>query len=270
MRNKVPEISLAFWAIKICAAMLGETFGDFLSMTLQLGYASSAAILFSFFVVTLAAQFASKNLHPFVYWSVIVATTMLGNTMADYLDRTSGLGYIAGSALLAVLLVGVLALWRFTTGSVSVNNVTTPKVEMFYWTAVLISNTLGTALGDCLSTSSGLGFQSAALVFGGLLALVALAYSFTHLSHTLLFWLAFVLTRPLGATLADSLTKPLAEGGLNLGRVESSLVIAVFIIVCILFTSQRSEQPQSPVAPVPKPIEAPRRRRTKKQSPKEG
>jgi uncharacterized membrane-anchored protein len=257
MRNKVPEISLAFWAIKVCAAMLGETFGDFLSMTLQLGYAFSAAILLGFFIVTLAAQFASKNLHPFVYWSVIVATTMLGNTMADYLDRTSGLGYIAGSALLAVLLVGVLALWRFTTGSVSVNNVTTPKVEMFYWTAVLISNTLGTALGDCLSTSSGLGFQSAALVFGGLLALVALAYFFTHLSHTLLFWLAFVLTRPLGATLADSLTKPLAEGGLNLGRMESSLVIAAFIIVCILLTSERSEQPQSHFAPVPQPIEDP-------------
>ena len=242
MQNKVPEVTFAFWVIKICATTLGETFGDFLSMTLQLGYAVSTAILFAVFVVTLLAQVAAKSFHPLFYWSVIVSTTTVGTTMADYLDRTGGIGYVAGSTLLAVILIIVLATWRFTTGSISVSNITTPKVEIFYWIAILFSNTLGTALGDFLSDSSDFGFQGAALVFGGLLALIALAYFFTHISHTLLFWLAFVLTRPLGATLGDILTKPLADGGLNLGRLESSLTLAVFFVACIFLTSQRSER----------------------------
>jgi uncharacterized membrane-anchored protein len=242
MQNKVPEVTFAFWVIKICATTLGETFGDFLSMTLQLGYAVSTAILFAVFVVTLLAQVAAKSFHPLFYWSVIVSTTTVGTTMADYLDRTGGIGYVAGSTLLAVILIVVLATWRFTTGSISVSNITTPKVEIFYWTAILFSNTLGTALGDFLSDSSDFGFQGAALVFGGLLALIALAYFFTRISHTLLFWLAFVLTRPLGATLGDILTKPLADGGLNLGRLESSLTLAVFFVACIFLTSQRSER----------------------------
>ena len=242
MQNKVPEVTFAFWVIKICATTLGETFGDFLSMTLQLGYAVSTAILFAVFVVTLLAQVAAKSFHPLFYWSVIVSTTTVGTTMADYLDRTGGIGYVAGSTLLAVILIVVLATWRFTTGSISVSNITTPKVEIFYWTAILFSNTLGTALGDFLSDSSDFGFQGAALVFSGLLALIALAYFFTHVSHTLLFWLAFVLTRPLGATLGDILTKPLADGGLNLGRLESSLTLAVFFVACIFLTSQRSER----------------------------
>ena len=241
MQNKVPEVTFAFWVIKICATTLGETFGDFLSMTLQLGYAVSTAILFAVFVVTLLAQVAAKSFHPLFYWSVIVSTTTVGTTMADYLDRTGGIGYVAGSTLLAVILIVVLATWRFTTGSISVSNITTPKVEIFYWTAILFSNTLGTALGDFLSDSSDFGFQGAALVFGGLLALIALAYFFTHVSHTLLFWLAFVLTRPLGATLGDILTKPLADGGLNLGRLESSLTLAVFFVACIFLASRRSE-----------------------------
>jgi uncharacterized membrane-anchored protein len=242
MRNKVPEVTFAFWVIKICATTLGETFGDFLSMTLQLGYAVSTVILFAVFVVTLLAQVASKSFHPLFYWSVIVSTTTVGTTMADYLDRTGGIGYVAGSTLLAVILIIVLATWRFTTGSISVSNITTPKVEIFYWIAILFSNTLGTALGDFLSDSSDFGFQGAALVFGGLLALIALAYFFTQISHTLLFWLAFVLTRPLGATLGDILTKPLADGGLNLGRLESSSTLAVFFVACIFLTSRRSEQ----------------------------
>jgi len=242
MQNKVPEVTFAFWVIKICATTLGETFGDQMSMTLQLGYAVSTAILFVVFVVTLVAQVASKSFHPFIYWSVIVSTTTVGTTMSDYLDRTAGLGYTVSSAFLAAILICVLALWRFSTGSVSVKNITTPKVEIFYWTAILVSNTLGTALGDFLATSSGFGFQGAALVFGGLLALIALGYFFTEISHTLLFWLAFVLTRPLGATLGDILTKPIPEGGLNLGRMESSLVIAAFLIACIVFNSQRSER----------------------------
>jgi uncharacterized membrane-anchored protein len=225
MQNKVPEVTLAFWVIKICATTLGETFGDFLSMTLGLGYAASTALLFVVFVITLAAQIVSRSFHPFVYWSVILSTTTVGTTISDYLDRTAGLGYVVGSALLGIVLICVLTMWRSTTGSISVSTITNAKVEVFYWTAILVSNTLGTALGDFMADSSGLGFGGAALVFAGLLTLIALAYFLTGISRTALFWFAFVLTRPLGATLGDVLTKPMDHGGLNLGRLESSLVI---------------------------------------------
>ena len=242
MQNKVPEVTLAFWVIKICATTLGETFGDFLSMTLGLGYAASTALLFVVFVITLVAQIASRSFHPFVYWSVILSTTTVGTTISDYLDRTAGLGYVAGSALLGIVLICVLTMWRSTTGSISVSTITNAKVEVFYWTAILVSNTLGTALGDFMADSSGLGFGGAALVFAGLLTLIALAYFLTGISRTALFWFAFVLTRPLGATLGDVLTKPMDHGGLNLGRLESSLVITVFLVATILLTSQRPEQ----------------------------
>jgi uncharacterized membrane-anchored protein len=238
--SKVPEVTLAFWIISIAATTLGETGGDALSMTMQLGYAISTAIFFALFIVTVAAQVTSKSLHPFLYWSVIVATSTAGTTMADYADRSLGIGYVGGSLILFAILMLVLGLWRFSMGSVSIANITSPKVEIFYWTAILFSNTLGTALGDLLADDSGLGYEGGALVFAGALVLVAAAYFYTKMSHTLLFWLAFILTRPLGATVGDLLTKPEANGGLDLSRISSSSLIAIFIIGCILFTSERA------------------------------
>ncbi len=238
--NKVPEVTLAFWVIKIAATTMGETAADAVSMTMHLGYAIGTAIFFTFFIVTVAAQVSAKSFHPFLYWAVIVATTTVGTTMADYADRSLGIGYIGGSLTLFTMLMLALGIWRFTMGSVSVSNITSAKVEMFYWTTILFSNTLGTALGDFLADDSGLGFGGGALVFAGALVLVAAAYFYTKASHTLLFWMAFILTRPLGATLGDLLTKPNADGGFDLSRISSSLIIAMFIVVGILFTSQRA------------------------------
>jgi uncharacterized membrane-anchored protein len=235
--NKVPEVTLAFWMIKIAATTLGETGGDALSMTLNLGYALSTLILFGIFVAVVWAQIASKRFYPFLYWTVIVATTTVGTTMADFADRSLGVGYVGGSLILFAILTVTLGIWRFVIGSVSVNNIVSPQAEMFYWLTILFSNTLGTALGDFLA-DSGLGYEGAAVVFAGILALIAAAYFYTKLSHTLLFWMAFILTRPLGATVGDILTKPLANGGLDLSRISSSAVIAVFIIGCIALTSQ--------------------------------
>jgi uncharacterized membrane-anchored protein len=180
--------------------------------------------------------------HPFLYWTVIVATSTVGTTMSDYLDRTAGLGYIEGSLLLLAILMAVLALWRFSTGTVSVSNITTAKAEIFYWTTILISNTLGTALGDYTATTAGLGFEGGALVFTALLAVIAAAYFYGGISHTLLFWAAFILTRPLGATLGDMLTKPYRSGGLHLDRISSSLIIAAFIVAAVHFTSRKPGQ----------------------------
>ena len=238
--SKVPEVTPAFWIIKIAATTLGETGGDALSMTMQLGYAISTAIFFGLFIVTVAAQVRAKSFHPFLYWSVIVATTTAGTTMADYADRSLGIGYIGGSLPLFALLLLVLGSWRVATGSISVANITSPKAEVFYWTAILFSNTLGTALGDFLADDSGLGYEGGALVFAGALAVVAAAYFTMNISHTLLFWLAFILTRPLGATLGDLLTKPQANGGLDLSRISSSSLIAIFMIGFILLTSKRA------------------------------
>ena len=235
--NKVPEVTLAFWVIKIAATTLGETGGDALSMTLNLGYALSTLVLFGIFVAFVWAQIASKRFHPFLYWAVIVATTTVGTTMADFADRSLGVGYVGGSLILFAILMATLAIWKFVVGSVSVNNIVSPKAETFYWLTILFSNTLGTALGDFLADSR-LGYEGAALVFAGLLALIAAAYFHTRISHTLLFWMAFILTRPLGATVGDMLTKPHADGGLDLSRITSSAVIAVFIIGCIALTSQ--------------------------------
>jgi uncharacterized membrane-anchored protein len=240
--SKVPQVTLAFWVIKICATTLGETGGDALSMTLKLGYAISTAVFFGLFVVTVWAQVRAKSYHPFLYWAVIVATTTAGTTTSDYLTRTAGLGYLKSSLLLFASVLIILALWYFLLGSVSVNRITDRKAESFYWIAILFSNTLGTALGDCTADTSGLGYQGSALVFAGALALIAAGYFFTKISHTALFWTAFILTRPLGATLGDLLTKPLKNGGLNLGRITSSLIIAVFIIAMILLTSRKPEQ----------------------------
>lgn len=237
--SKVPEVTLVFWIIKIAATTLGETGGDALSMTMNLGYAISTAIFFAFFAVTMTAQVVSKSFHPFLYWAVIVATTTAGTTMADFADRSLGIGYIGGSVILFALLMLVLALWRFVVGSVSFDRITSPKVEVFYWTTILFSNTLGTALGDFLA-DSGLGYEGGALVFAGSLVVVAALYFYTNLSRAALFWMAFILTRPLGATVGDILTKSHADGGLALSRFSSSAVLAALMIALILFTSQRA------------------------------
>ena len=243
MLNKVPAVTLAFWVIKIAATTVGETGGDALSMTLNLGYLVSTFIFAGIFVVVLADQLAARRFHPFLYWAVIVATTTTGTTISDYLDRTAGLGYPRASALLFAGVLLSLALWRLTTGSVSVSRITTRRAEFFYWITILISNTLGTALGDFTADSMSTGFEGGALVFGAVLIVIAALYFFTSISRTFLFWAAFILTRPLGATLGDTLTKPVDDGGLNLDRIMASLVIAAFMVVCILFTRQQSERP---------------------------
>ncbi|MGA6958925.1 MAG: hypothetical protein WBY38_05925 [Candidatus Acidiferrales bacterium] len=237
--SKVPQATLAFWIVKILATTLGETGGDALSMTLNLGYAVSSLIFLGFFVVTLAAQMKSKSYHPIFYWAVVVATTTVGTTTSDYLDRTVGLGYVKSSIMLLCAVIAVLIVWHFTTGKIAVDQVTTPKNEIFYWLTILISNTLGTALGDFTATSAGFGFERGALVFAGLIALVAAAHYFTKIPDSVLFWSAYVLTRPLGATLGDTLTKPHEEGGLALGRIASSIAIALAMILMIAVTRLR-------------------------------
>jgi len=236
--SKVPEVTLVFWVIKIAATTLGETGGDALSMSLNLGYALSTLILLFPFFLLVALQIRSKAFHPYLYWAVIVGTTLAGTTMADFADRSLGIGYPGGSAILFLLVVASLVLWRLSVGTVSVNNIVEPRVEMFYWLTILLSNTLGTALGDW--TSEGTGFGGGVFLFIGLIAIVALLYFFTQVSRTILFWTAFILTRPLGANMGDLLTKPHAEHGLELSRFAASAAIALFIILCIAFLPQRS------------------------------
>jgi len=234
--DKLPAITAGFWIMKICATTLGETAGDLLSMTLKVGYAVSTAILLSFFVVSLIAQLLSKKYNPLIYWLVILATSTAGTTMSDFMDRTLGLGYALGSSILFTSLLMILLIWRLTEKSLSVTNIRSLRGESFYWAAILVSNTLGTALGDFLADDSGLGFSGGALLIGSLLLLLVLAYYFTKLSHILLFWLAFVLTRPFGATFGDLLTKTNDKGGLNLGTMGSSLVLASILAIMMLFT----------------------------------
>lgn len=237
--NKLPMLTVAFWVMKICATTLGETAGDLLSMTMDVGYAASTAILMGAFAVALTGQLAAKKYHPALYWSVILATSTAGTTMSDFMDRTLELGYATGSAILAGILVLVLGVWRFSGESLSVNEIRTRKVECFYWTAILFSNTLGTALGDFLADDSGLGFMGGALLIGSLLAVVVLAYYVTPISRVALFWVAFVLTRPFGATLGDVLTKPFEKGGLNFGTVGSSAVLAAVLAVLVAHATLR-------------------------------
>lgn len=240
--SKVPQVTLMFWVIKILATTVGETGGDAVTMTLKLGYAVGSLIFLAFFAVTLAAQVASKRYHPFLYWAVVVATTTVGTTMSDYLDRTLGLGYVKSSIILFCAVLVVLFVWHRATGRIEFENITTKKNEVFYWLTILVSNTLGTALGDFTATDTGLGFERGALVFAGLIALVAAAHFFTNISAGVLFWAAYVLTRPLGATLGDTLTKPHADGGLELSRIISSLAIAVLMIIGIILTYRRAQQ----------------------------
>jgi uncharacterized membrane-anchored protein len=245
--SKVPQVTIAFWIIKILATTVGETGGDALSMTLNLGYAVSSLIFLAFFAVTLSAQVASKRYHPFIYWAVVVATTTVGTTMSDYLDRTVGLGYIKSSIMLFCGVLLILFIWHRVMGRIEFENITTRRDEIFYWVTILVANTLGTALGDFTADDAGLGFEGGALVFAGLLALVAAAHYFTKISDSILFWAAYVLTRPLGATLGDTLTKPHDEGGLELSRIASSLVIAAVMVVLIILTYKRPRR--TPNAP---------------------
>jgi len=242
--GKLPKITLWFWIMKIAATTLGETAGDLFSMTLNIGYAVSSVFLLGIFLVTLFAQLNAKKFHPLLYWAVILSTSTAGTTMSDYMDRTLGLGYAKGSMILMAGLFSVLAYWRFSEKSLSVENIKTGKAEVFYWIAILFSNTLGTALGDFLADSSGLGFGGGALLVCSLIALVAVAYFFTSISHVLLFWLAFVLTRPLGATAGDLLTKPLDKGGLGFGTYGSSLVLLLILLGCIAYTTWQRQRRQ--------------------------
>jgi uncharacterized membrane-anchored protein len=239
-RSKVPEVTLVFWIIKILATTLGETGGDAVSMSMNLGYAVSSFIFIGIFVVAVIAQIAAKKFHPFLYWLVVIATTTAGTTMADFADRSLGIGYPGGASLLFVLLMASLAIWYWSAGTISVNTVTTPRIEMFYWVAILFSQTLGTALGDWMADTNGLGYDGGALVFTAGLVLIAAAYFFTGISRTLLFWAAFILTRPLGATLGDLLDKPLADGGFAFSRLYATGILAAIIIACVAFLPQRA------------------------------
>jgi len=236
--NKVAPITISFWIIKICATTLGETAGDLLSMTMNVGYGISSLILITLFLVSVIAQLRTKTFRPALYWTVILTTSTAGTTMSDFMDRTLQLGYANGSLILIALLMIILALWRYSEKSLSVTSIQTTKAELFYWTAILFSNTLGTALGDFIADDSGLGFLGGAALIASLLALTALAYYWNKFSHVLLFWIAFVLTRPFGATFGDLLTKSHDQGGLNLGTIGSSAVLALIVIVLVMVSAR--------------------------------
>jgi uncharacterized membrane-anchored protein len=238
--SKVPAVTLGFWIIKIAATTLGETAGDAVTMTMNLGYLVGTAIFGVILIAAVSAQILARRFHPFLYWGVIVATTTVGTTLADFVDRSLGIGYLGGSLLLFALVLGSLVLWYRLCGSVSVDTVASPRVELFYWATILCSQTLGTALGDWLADDTGLGYEGGALVFAAGLALVLVAFYLTKVSRTLLFWVAFILTRPLGATVGDLLDKPHAQGGLEIGRFSASAVLAVFIVACVLLIPQRA------------------------------
>jgi uncharacterized membrane-anchored protein len=240
--SKVPEVTLVFWIIKIAATTLGETFGDTVTMTLNWGYLVGAAIFFSLLIALVVWQTVVDRFHPFLYWATIIASTTAGTTMADFADRSLGIGYAGGSLFLLVCLMVVLAMWYWSLGSISVATVTTPKVEAFYWAAITFSQTLGTALGDWMADDTGLGYEGGALIFAASLALLATAYFCTNVSRVFLFWAAFILSRPLGATVGDFLDKPVSDGGLALSRPIASAVIAVFIVACLIVLPQRAGQ----------------------------
>ncbi|MEM5344180.1 hypothetical protein [Paraburkholderia azotifigens] len=237
--TKVPEVTLAFWIIKIAATTLGETGGDAASMSMNLGYLISTLIFAVIFVAAVIAQIRADRFNPILYWVTIIATTTVGTTLADFADRSLGIGYAGGSALLLFLLFTSLFVWYRTMGSVSVTTVSSAKPEMFYWVTIMFSQTLGTALGDWTSDTAGLGYAGAALIFGGLLLALVIAYYATQLPRTLLFWAAFILTRPLGAVVGDFLDKPIANGGLAMSRYGASIALVAFIVVCGALFRQR-------------------------------
>jgi uncharacterized membrane-anchored protein len=242
--GKVPEVTLVFWVIKIAATTLGETGGDAVSMSMKLGYLVGTAIFAVLFALAVSAQIGAKRFLPWLYWLTIVATTTVGTTLADFADRSLGVGYAGGTAILLALLLGSLFVWYRTLGTVAVDTVSSPRAEMFYWVTIMFSQTLGTALGDWTADEEGLGlgYGGSAVVFGGLLALVTACYFWTRISRTTLFWAAFILTRPLGAVLGDFLDKPLASGGLALSRYTASAVLLAFMALCIVVFPQRAAQ----------------------------
>lgn len=242
--SKVPEVTLLFWLLKIAATTLGETGGDAVTMSMGLGYLAGTGIFAVIFLAAVTLQIRAEKFHPVVYWVTIIATTTVGTTLADFADRSLGIGYAGGSAILLALLLASLATWYFTLGSIAVETVSAPRQELFYWVTILFSQTLGTALGDWLADSAGFGYGGAALVFIALLAVVAAAYFWTRLSRTLLFWAAFVLTRPLGAAVGDFLDKPLAHGGLALSRYTASAVLLALMAAGIFFFPHRASRAQ--------------------------
>ena len=238
--SKVPQVTLGFWIIKILATTLGETGGDAVTMSMNLGYLAGTAIFAAIFAAAVAAQLGARRFHPFLYWTVIVATTTVGTTLADFVDRSLGIGYLGGSSLLAALLVASLVIWYRTMGTVSIASINSRQAETFYWVTIMFSQTLGTALGDWMADSTGLGYAGGALVFAAGLAITTAAYLWTNVSRTVLFWVAFVLTRPLGATVGDFLDKPLDHGGLALSRYTASASLAIVMVLLILLLPQRS------------------------------
>jgi len=238
--TKVPEVTLVFWIIKVLATTLGETGGDALSMSEHLGYLDSSIIFAAIFFAAVFFQIRAGQFHPVVYWVTIIATTTVGTTLADFADRSLGIGYAGGTTILFISLMASLVFWRYTLGSVSINTVGSPRSEMFYWITIMFSQTLGTALGDWTADTAGLGYTGGAIIFSALLVLVGIAFYRTKVSHTVLFWTAFILTRPLGAVVGDFLDKPIAAGGLNLSRIVASSVLLIAIGMMILVSKQRA------------------------------
>jgi uncharacterized membrane-anchored protein len=237
--SKVPEVTLGFWIIKILATTLGETGGDAVSMSMRVGYLVSTGIFAAVFLAAVMAQVSARTFRPFLYWATIIATTTVGTTLADFADRSLGIGYAGGTTLLAALLAASLLLWHRALGTVAVDSVSSPPSEVFYWVTIMFSQTLGTALGDWTADSAGFGYGGSALLFGAMLAVIAVLYYRTQISHTALFWAAFILTRPLGAVVGDLLDKPLSKGGLDLDRYPASATLLALIVVCILVFPQR-------------------------------
>jgi uncharacterized membrane-anchored protein len=237
--SKVPEVTLTFWIIKIAATTLGETGGDAVSMSMQLGYLAGTGIFAVLFLLAVGAQIAAERFRPLLYWTTIIATTTVGTTLADFTDRSLGIGYAGGAALLFGLLIASLATWHRTLGSVSVGTVSSPGAELFYWVTIMFSQTLGTALGDWTADTAGLGYTGGAAVFGTLLGVVVVAYYWTNISRTTLFWTAFILTRPLGAVVGDFLDKPVDAGGLALSRYSASAALLIFIVACVTLFPQK-------------------------------
>lgn len=246
--SKVATVTAAFWIMKICATTVGETGGDLMSMTLNVGYAASSVVLLTAFVIVLVLQLGATRFHPWLYWAVILATSTAGTTISDYMDRTLALGYETGAAILVSLLIATLVAWRVALGSVAVDHIRDRRAEAFYWAAILVSNTLGTAAGDFLADSSGLGYGLSNLLIGSGIALTVIAYFFTPISRTVLFWIAFVLTRPFGATMGDLLTKAPDKGGLGLGTVGSTVVLLTVLVVMIIWTYRSSRLPKQSIS----------------------
>ena len=237
--SKVPEVTLIFWIIKVLATTLGETGGDAVSMSMNLGYLVGTGIFAVIFMVSVVAQVSANKFHPVLYWTTIIATTTVGTTLADFADRSLDIGYAGGTTILFTLLMASLFIWYRTLGSVAVDTVSSPKSEVFYWVTIMFSQTLGTALGDWTADTAGIGYGGSAVVFGAMLAAIAAAYYWTKISHTALFWAAFILTRPLGAVVGDFLDKPISKGGLELSRYSASATLFVLIVSCIFMFSHK-------------------------------